>query len=109
MVNVTHDGYYWWTSGLLTTRFFSRNQQVVFCLCIRNQNRVMTQFFNYKNCCILINGLILGHKFTHLHQGLNDFTNLNRHFLCKIGNDDLLTNLYIINLFLNRLFKTMFV
>ena len=32
MVNVTHDRYHWWTSSLLTTRLFCRNQQVIFCL-----------------------------------------------------------------------------
>ena len=68
----------------------------------------MTQFFNDQGCRVLVNHLVDGGHYPHLHQFLDQLGRFHGHALGKFVNRDRFRYHDIMNNGRNRLFKAMF-
>ena len=89
MINVTHYRDYWrtWLCLILYCGEFGIHQESLRAI----QSRVLshvTHLLHYDHGCFLIQHLIDGNHIAHLHQSLNDFGSLDRHFLRQRSNRD---------------------
>ena len=106
MVNVTHNCHDRSTTYLFSGEFFFTRQQLLIDVAARNRFGNMTKLFNSQYCRVLINDLVNRDHRAQIEQDLDDLVTLDRHALRKLGNRDVLGNLYFMNNRCGRSFET---